>query len=1045
MLARTAERKMLVIRSVLLTGWAGLIASLFWDPVSMGWTHAGTAVAVQDGVLESEPYQVGARVFWTMIVPIIPLFLMVFGHEAWRRICPLSLTSQLPRYLGWQRQRTVVRRRTGKLERTLALIPRGGWLDRNAWYVQFGILFAGLNARILFINSDRYALAAALLVVLAAAFLVGFLWGGKSWCNYFCPANIVQKIYTEPRGLLESAPHLLRPAVPQSMCRTSSPDGDRSACVGCAANCGDIDLEQSYWSSILDPARRRIYYMFNGLIIGFYWYFFLYAGSWDYYLSGIWSHEAGALGRLLDPGLYLAGQAIPIPKLVAVPLVMGTAVLASLALGTGLERAYRRLRSRGGKTIPETEIVNHCLAVSAYLSINIFYLHGGRPSLLMLPSSAIHFVDILVVSLSTIWLWQTLNRSAFKYEREKISSNLLNQLKKLKIDFSRYLDGRSVGDLKPDEIYVLAKVLPELPHDQKLEAYRNLLDDAITTGKTGTVSSAELLHDVRQQMEISDEDHLRLLEEPEISEAAVLGAVRTTTKERMACVANYHQILGRYLVAHVASGRTLDTVRTDPGMQATIRTLRTSLQITDAEHRDVMAEFTAPGGMLARQMESILDALVKLQGAYFCLQSSSLPDRFARTLNELLLAAGADRFGALHEAGLSCLHAFGDGKLGRWYAQDLAALAGDGVLDALSRPVSGQQEVRWEEVLGEAITAILQGAAVAPDIDGKRPAELPRRSFREVIAAGLDRAASLELLLEHEAPVVRALTLTAFSYVDDALARGAARRIAEDGKADGHWLLRQTVDILTGAAAAAEEAGSSEPLIHAVVALPDGTQSRSTHAQPVITVGRGPGNDITIPGPAVWPYHMALSSAHGEVRILRLDGVGIFVDGVAQDGESAVLRRDALLTFGPGIGPSLRIDWQDAAESRCLRSFDPALRLVALARSPALRPLGLPALAEIVRDCRVGRFRAGDALPAAAGSGDMLFLQFGSVRSSERLFEAGDLIEPGDGTHEIVSGFAVVMTIRRPGVLAEVPEDAHRPLPVAAEVADLTPSLRYAS
>ncbi len=161
-----------------------------------------------------------------------------------------------------------------------------------------------------------------MLLVLAAAFLVGFLWGGKSWCNYFCPANIVQKIYTEPRGLLESAPHLLRPAVPQSMCRTSSPDGDRSACVGCAANCGDIDLEQSYWSSILDPARRRIYYMFNGLIIGFYWYFFLYAGSWDYYLSGIWSHEAGALGRLLDPGLYLAGQAIPIPKLVAVPLVM---------------------------------------------------------------------------------------------------------------------------------------------------------------------------------------------------------------------------------------------------------------------------------------------------------------------------------------------------------------------------------------------------------------------------------------------------------------------------------------------------------------------------------------------------------------------------------------------------------------------------------------------------------------------------------------------------------------------------------------------------
>ncbi|WP_225769712.1 4Fe-4S binding protein [Inquilinus sp. Marseille-Q2685] len=1038
MLARTAERKMLAVRGVLLTGWVGLIASLFWDPVSTGWTsQAGGVVAVQDRMLASEPYQVGARVFWTMVVPVIPLFLMVFGHEAWRRICPLSLMSQLPRYLGWQRQRTVVRRRTGKLERTLALIPRGGWLERNAWYVQFGILFAGLNARILFINSDRTALAAALILVLAAAFLVGFLWGGKSWCNYFCPANIVQKIYTEPRGLLESAPHLQRPAVPQSMCRSSSPDGDRSACVGCTANCGDIDLEQSYWSSILDPARRRIYYMFNGLIIGFYWYFYLYAGSWDYYLSGVWSHESGALGRLLDPGLYLAGQAIPIPKLAAVPLVMGAAVLASLALGTGLERAYRWARSRAGKPIPEVEVVNHCLSVSAYLSINIFYLHGGRPSLLMLPSAAIHFVDILIVSLSTMWLWQALNRSAFRYEREKIASSLLDQLKKLKVDVSRYLDGRSIGELKPDEVYVLAKVLPELPHDQKLKAYRNLLDDAISTGKTGAVSSAELLHDVRQQMEISDEDHLRLLEEPEISEAAVLDAVRTTTtKERMACVANYHQIIGRYLIAHVASGRMLDTIRTDPGMQATIRTLRTSLQITDAEHRSVMAEFTAQGGMLARQMDSILDGLAKLQGAYFCLQSSSLPDRFARTLNELLLAAGSDRFTAMHEAALSCLHAFGDGKIARWYAQDLAALAGDGVIDALSRPVAGQEEVRWSEALGETITAILEGA---PDTDDKRPAELPRRSFREVIAAGLDRAASLDLLLEHGSPVARALTLTAFSYVDDALSRAAARRLADSGEGDGHWLLRQTVDILSGAAVA--EAGAPEPVIHAVIVLPDGTQSRSTHAQPVITVGRGPGNDITIASPLVWPYHMALSLAHGEVRLLRLDDAGILIDGVACDGEATTLRRDALLTFGPGAGPTLRIDWQDATESRCLRSFDPVLRLVALARSPALRPLGLSALAETVRDCRVGRFRAGDELPAA-GPGEMRFLQFGSARTSARAFEAGDLMDPGDGDGalEIVSDFAVVMTIPRPDPAATAPEPTGHP-----EAADLAPPLRYAS
>jgi hypothetical protein len=1040
MLARTAEWKMLVVRGALLAGWVGLIGSLFWDPISTDWTGSTgflgtntTEVAVQDGVLTNAPYQIGARVFWTMVVPLIPLCLMVFGHEAWRRVCPLSLMSQLPRYMGWQRRRMVLQRRTGKIDRTLALIVRGGWLDRNAWYLQFGILFVGLSARILFINSDRYALAGAMILVLSAAFLVGYLWGGKSWCNYFCPANIVQKIYTEPRGLLESAPHLLRPSVSQSMCRTSSPTEERSACVGCTVNCGDIDLEQSYWSSILKPQRRHVYYMFNGLIIGFYWYFYLYSGNWDYYFSGIWSHEAGALGRLLDPGLYIAGHSIPIPKILAVPLVIGGAVLATLVLGTMLERAYRLVRNRGTK-IPEVEIVNHCLGVSAYLSINIFYQYGGRPTLALFPPVVSHIVDILVVSLSTMWLWQTLGRSAFKYEREKIASRLLDQLKKLKVDFSRYLEGRSIGELKPDEIYVLAKVLPDLSREHKLQAYRNLLDDAISADKTGAVSPAALLHDVRQQMGISDEDHLLMLEESGVAEASP-DVKRAITIERMTCIANYHEIIGRYLVGHVASGRTLDMILADPGMQSTIKTLRISLQITDAEHRDVLTELVAEGGMLARQMNTLLNTLMKLQGVSFCLQDSILPNRFGRTLNELLLAANTDSIAALCEAGLSCLYAFGDSSLGQWYAQDLSALAGDSVIEALSRPVAGSQDVRWEDALGDGITGILRGQVSADAIDGSRPADMPRRSFRQTITAGLDRAGSLQSLLEDESPIIRALALAAFDYVDAPLTREVARQLSDSGAADDHWLLRQTVDILIGAVAAAD-AKPPEHAIRAEVVLPDGERIISMHSQSVITVGRGPGNDIVIASPVLWPYHMAIRSAPEEVRVMRLDDVEIFVDGIACAGESSAIQRDAVLTFGqpPDARPSIRIDWQEQAESHSLRSFDPAMRLVALARNTALRSLGLPALAEIIRDGQVGRYRAGDVLPSADDSGNAFFVQFGSVRALEpgavgglsaRMFEAGDLIDPGivsggDGAPvlEIVSEFAIVMILRGDGAIA---------------------------
>jgi hypothetical protein len=412
-----------------------------------------------------KPYHLTNRFFWTMLIPLFPLFLMVFGHEAWRRICPLSFASQLPRYFGLRRQRVIFQRRTGLFERAPALISRDSWLHRNAWYVQCGLLFAGLCSRLLFMNSDRTALAIGLLLVIGAAIAVGFLWGGKSWCNYFCPANIVQRIYTEPRGLLESQPHVDQPAIPQSMCRTSTPSGDKSVCVGCVASCGDIDLERSYWEGIKDPARRNVYYMFFGLIIGFYGYYYLYSSTWDYYFSGIWTHESDQLASIMKPGLFMDNRPIEIPKLFAAPLVLAVSAVAALGLGKILEAGYRRL-CRLRSDMSEEKIINHCLAVSAFISINTFYVFGGRPNLLLLPNIAVICIDAIVFALTVLWLGQTLGRSPSKYRRERLAPNLAQQFKKSNVDVGKYADGRSVDELSADEIYILGKVLSPASQDR---------------------------------------------------------------------------------------------------------------------------------------------------------------------------------------------------------------------------------------------------------------------------------------------------------------------------------------------------------------------------------------------------------------------------------------------------------------------------------------------------------------------------------------------------------------------------------------------------
>lgn len=208
MFAQWPERQMHWIRWGVTVGWLLIIASLFYDP----WTSAltmpdhpwsplrlpETCVQVQGECLSEQPYPLGTTLFWGAIVPSAIFILLVFGHELWRRICPLSFLSQIPRALGWQRQFKRENKKTGKVRYELAKVDSNSWLGRNYPYVQFSWLFIGLCGRILFFNADRLVLAGWLLFTIAAAMAVGYWYGGKSWCQYFCPMAPVQSIYSEP-------------------------------------------------------------------------------------------------------------------------------------------------------------------------------------------------------------------------------------------------------------------------------------------------------------------------------------------------------------------------------------------------------------------------------------------------------------------------------------------------------------------------------------------------------------------------------------------------------------------------------------------------------------------------------------------------------------------------------------------------------------------------------------------------------------------------------------------------------------------------------
>ncbi|HEY9624583.1 MAG TPA: hypothetical protein V6C78_29785 [Crinalium sp.] len=515
-----------VTRWGLAIAWLVLILSMFYDPISASLTdtNAMFAASTANGCFQFQgecrplsPYPMGARIFWGMVLPTAILTLLIFGHEVWRRICPLSFMAQIPRAFGWQRKR---------------VISEESWLGRNALYFQFCLLFLGLNLRLLLVNSDRFLLGGFLILTILAAITVGFLYDGKTWCNYICPMAPVHMIYSEPNGLLGSEAHTAPPkAITQSMCRVVDSQGEeKSACVACKVGCIDIDAEGSYWEGIRRPDRKLLYYAYVGLVIGFYLYFWLYSGSWSYLSAGVWN-ETNQLATLLSPGFYLGGRAIAIPKLLAVPFTLTVCSGLTYALGIWIEQYWKRQNKRLGYLLSVEQLQSRMFAGAVFLAFNLLFFMGVRPTLGYFPVSIQQLLSWAAVVASSLWLVKTWQRSAQRYNRERDASLLRRQLHKLNIDLSQFLEGRSLDDLKPDELYTLAKVLPGFTQDYRMQVYKGVLREAFEKQSVSPFKSMKAFQPLRQNLGISEEMHWAILDKLQIEEPNLFQSPRWQTRD----------------------------------------------------------------------------------------------------------------------------------------------------------------------------------------------------------------------------------------------------------------------------------------------------------------------------------------------------------------------------------------------------------------------------------------------------------------------------------------------------------------------------------
>ena len=590
------------VRWVLVIGWLILISSLFYDPITPLLTNpeatwspfhlTDQCVPMGDTPCMAESsYSLGPSIFWGAIVPSTIFILLVFGHETWRRICPLSFLSQLPGALKLQRQRQVKKNQLGARQWELVTISKDSWLGRNRLYLQFGLLFLGLCCRLLFLDSNPIALGSFLIATIAIAISIGYLFAGKSWCHYFCPMAPVQLVFTGPRGFLGSEAHHVRGPITQSMCRTTTDEGmEKRACVVCCSPCFDIDAERTHWDMLTQPVRKLVQYGYVGLVLGFFSYYFLYSGDWLYYYSGAANHDDLQLQAIFAPGLYLCGQVLPIPKVLAVPSVLAVFSGLSYFLGLYLEKLYRRYRHQWGMPIDASQATHHLFAMAAFVVFNLFFIFGGRPLLSKLPSTFELLFNAFIAVISTLWLYRTLGRSAEDYSRERLAGSLRRQLAKLNLDLSPLLENRSLDDLKPDEVYVLAKVIPEVNKVQGLTIYKGVLQETLETRSASSADSLTMLAQIRHGLGVSDEGHFTILNELGVEFPELLDPELRRNQETHLRLNHYRQFLDQLVLDAVDGG--LSILQVFDRKSAQLQTVKRQYGITVEEETQICSTLT---------------------------------------------------------------------------------------------------------------------------------------------------------------------------------------------------------------------------------------------------------------------------------------------------------------------------------------------------------------------------------------------------------------------------------------------------------------------
>lgn len=520
------------------------------------------------------------RVVWTIIVAALPLFIVLVGYHRWRRICPLAFFAQIP-----------VRLRRPGTRRASA------WWETNYYLIALAMFFFSLWMRLIATNGDGHAITVFFVALSLAALIIGAVYTGKTWCNYICPVSFIEKIYTEPHGLRETE---------NSQCQK---------CSACKKFCPDINEENGYWKEIALRSKRAVYFVFPGLVFAFYFYYYLQAGTWNYYFGGRWTNEPGIILTAFLPGHDAATAGfffLPvIPRALASALTLTVCALISFVVFSLLEYPIGSwLRRRDAAT--DANRTRHVMfTIAAFTAFVIFYSFAGQPSLRKLTFiPAPQLMSIVVVLTATLFLIKRLRRTSNDFAEETLARSIIKRWE--------WKDTRPPKDLREAFLVHTIRSRESSRESAKmLEVYKDAVREVLVNGFV-TREEVHLLEHLRNQLKIKKSDHEKIMASLAAEERGILAdPSKQLTAEKRLQLATYSRALQKYF-------EDVINAEARPDDKLLVR-LRAEYAVTKEEHAAVLDELFRPAGNLAPQLAEELRTIEASAQAVKVLELSPSP------------------------------------------------------------------------------------------------------------------------------------------------------------------------------------------------------------------------------------------------------------------------------------------------------------------------------------------------------------------------------------------------------------------------------------